>query len=568
MSNWIWKGIEWSRQKLSIRSGLLILLGLALLLWDWVTLPLYGATKFSVLFIPVLCAFLLGLTVLLHVYFVGKQKRDPVRRSHRSFTLDLAFLMVLNLLGLFLFFKAWLFTSLLLRVLSLTLLFINFLVGFTLILVFGMGWHRFEFQDNALRKAYIANISKQTGHWYELPPAVVGNKKWGWDNPSSLIIDALFQRFQDLYGQTIDQLLVGHSDYAVQEDHTKHFRWHQVKRKMEQCFKLGRLLALHCDLFHDKNGNHQLLASQVYWQLLNAHLLQLELWPVTSQAPASALAHELLELERLHNFYKVKKDRLSEKIPDQFFAESWPEWQENTLKGRLIHFYLHGIYECHFGETPEDKKTVLRQHLQEAPDIMKSMLGEEVLEDLRHYVQQFFKTQEQPINADHLVREIMTRLDLSTPVLDFYQLLHELKQREPDPDGVYHQEFSQWNDIPYAMEGIKVKNRMQLDVTRLLMLTPPVQDEDLEAKTTDFETLWQCAGLIWLLTDLVYFERAVPAQHYQELLEQLNGDLDDYPYAIKREIRALVDSVAFQRRWQENDWRHIQRTRDAFKVLM
>ena len=556
MSEWLWKGIELVRARFSIRTGLLVLLGLALLFWDWVTLPLYGETRFSILFIPVLCSFLLFLTVLLHFFFVNQKQHDPVRRSHRSFTWDLIVLMVLNLLGFILFFKSWLFVSIWLRGIGLVLTFINFLVGFTLMLVFGMGWHRFDFQDTALRKAYIDNISNQTGNWYNLPESAVGNKKLGWANPSSLIIDTLYQRFLKLHTQTVLQLTNGHFDSSIHNGITTQFKWHRVKRQMEQSFKIGHLLALHCDLFQDKNGNHQLLACQIYWQLLNAHLSQLSLWFPTAQAPANALQHELEELDRLYQFYLAKKEIVQESISDQDFSTTWFNWQETTLNRRLCHFYLNGFYIQHFGDSDTDKKEVLEQHLKMP-----------AIKNLEERIQQFNRLQEKPINANHFTRQVMTTLDLPSPTLNLFSLLKELQSKESKEEDFWDETFNKWKNIPYSVEGIKVKNNMGFNITRLLMITPPIQQEDMDAQTTDFQTLWQCAGIIWALTDLVYFEREIPLQHLLEFLQQLQLNRNQYPYAIQSEIQELTESEVYTIRMKEAKWKNIHKTQDLLKAV-
>ena len=538
---------------------------LAVLFWDPVVLPFYRIVAFPVTFVPFLSFLLTFFTIYLVFQQIRRKGQDPVRRNANSFIRALSIIFLLNLAGLIFFSKAWEFYSYRVRWVSILLILSNFVFCLVLLFIFLMGWNRNDELRRKLFKHHVNKIYLPANPWHQLPHAIRRMEMTGWRKGSSFGINALYTEFLSQYRNAVDLLTQARLQMVLEETEQTATAVTQLRKETEKSLRAGLALARYCVFFEDLNGNHQLLSQEFYWRMLNIKMLQIDLMR-EGQDPVDPEIEDLLRILKWCQEATQWQKETAEEEEDLEVVGVWmamEDFREEILRHRIYHWYL----ELRAPEFLQQETLTINRPLP-SPELM-TRLEEQIpaLGLLREKVDAHLQSGSLFLNKMHFQRELCTETELSAVAGVYLSTLQRLKAMNPEePDGMDApvEDIRRWKGIPYHINGVD-GNDIQSDVTHLLTITPVVQPEDKEETFIEFPTFWAGAAQIWVLKDLVYFERDISPVYFMELIRGIKTE--KFPRIIHSEIKRLLKTKIAKRRWNEHNWIVGHRSGDHFQAF-
>ena len=543
----------------------------AVLFWDTLVLPFYEFLLIPVTFVAILFLLLSFFTIFLVFNLIRRQAQDPVRRNAKTFVMALGIVFALNLIGLLLFSKAWEFYSPTIRWICIILVLVNFVFCFILLFIFIMGWNRNEGWRRQLNKHHINKIYQPAKPWYQLPHFLNRMEMVNWQKGSSFSINALYMEFLSRYREAVDLLTESRLELLLEESGMQKSQFTRLQKETECCLRSGHTLAKYCGFFNDINDNHQLLAQEFYWRLINIKLLYTEVLLERPEANHINWEEEVADLSRVINWYLISTTpgsaALEEESPVIVIGILLANYRKELLEHRLFSLYL-AASASQFLEKDQvvDNSS---EHQLAFSRLLSNKLASQLskFKQLSSSVDRHIQEKTTFLNKRHFIRKLWMENELPSIELTYLKSLRDLAglfQEEIEQEEISFEEVSQWNGIPYHIDGLEVSD-LKSDVTHLLTITPALQEEDNESMVIPFPALWKAASVIWVLKDLVYFERSIPAAYFKELIQEIQ--VDKFPAIIRPEIRRLLNSKIAKRRWNENCWLAAQRSGDHFEAF-
>ena len=572
------------------RRGLLLIVlaaaALAVPAWDFAILPFYEITRLHVTVVPLL---LLGLctTVLFWLFLrIKKNDKDPVRRRPAASRAGLIGFLGLNLAAFLLFDQGWSFIAPAARWAGIVLIVVNVNGACLLLYLFGMQWNRRSGVRTRIHDAVVHSL-RQAPAWHELPPYLLRKEEAGWRHASSVYAHAVYFEFARAYEGALEHLQHHLTQRQIhqweeQEPHAATPRetdtlTQVLNTPLELCLKAGNTLVFYLGYFDDVNGHRAWLAQEIAWRMLNLKLLHgaasLAALPDNAN-PADVLHADLTDLKRLYRIYQRTVLALNEVEDtdgpsplDTVVARTGP-WRVVALQNRLARLFLHGVYHTRYHEENQNRWAALwRRPLgyatpDRAPSRTDGPAPEPVFfeEVTRVWTQvQALREQGMPFQAwqaEHFFRQLAMQAGLALPLTRFLDTLTALTQR-PAPS----QEDAAPGTRP-AVPGFDADG-LDDDLTNLLLALPQLDAEDVNE--TDFPTLWANAAVLWMLDDLISYERTLSSVQFKDVLQDPLWE-QAHPQ-IRAAVRRLMQTPRCRQRWRENQTRQARKTNDPHLTL-
>ncbi len=556
----------------------------AVVFWDIVILPLYAGIHLHVTFVPLL---VLGLcaTVLFWLFArIKKNTRDPVRRSPAGSMMGLAGFIVLNLGALLLFGQGWSFISEEARWAGIALIMVNVNGAWLLFYLFGMRWNRTPGARRRIHDAVVQSL-RRAEVWHEPPPYLQRKEASGWRHSSSVYAHAVYFEFARAYEAALEHLQHHLTRLQIDQWGRQHAETtmpdpdalpRALATPLEPCLKAGNALVFYLGFFDDVNGHRGWMAQEIAWRMVNVKLLHvaacLAALPEAAN-PSDTLHADIADLKRLYRLYQRK--RIAEtgdatgKSPLQTLPGHLGPWRAAALQNRLCRLFLTGLYHNrHHDENLERWAALWQRPLgYAAPNetevpAPKPPAGLPVFFDevapvwIRARALRAQGVRFEAWQAEHFFRHLAMQAGLPGPLPFFLDALAALVRASPAPE-----------EDPAPLARIAVPGfdagGLDDDLTNLLMALPQLDAEDIHE--TDFQTLWTNATVLWMLEDLVFFERTLSSVQFKDVLQDRLWERA-HPQ-IRTLARRLMQTPRSRQRWRENQTLLARKTNDPNLTL-
>ena len=577
------------------RGFLLIVLAVAVLAvpaWDFLILPFYEGARLHVTIGPLLLLGL-GTTVLFWLFVrIKKNDKDPVRRRPAASMAGLIAFLILNLAAFLLFEQGWSFIAEEARWAGIVLIVVNVNGACLLLYLFGMQWNRRPGMRTRIHDAVVHSL-RQAPAWHDLPPYLLHKETTGWRHGSSVYVHAVYFEFARAYEGALEHLQHHLTQRQIDQ-------WEPTEKPavtpretdalmqvlntpLELCLKAGNALVFYLGYFDDVNGHRAWLAHEIAWRMLNVKLLHTtaSLTALPDNANPSDILHaDLADLKRLYRIYQSKVLALDgvEDVdgPSPLYtvvARTGP-WRATALQNRLSRLFLRGVYHTRHHEENLERWAALWQRPPAYVTLNSASNGADVRETKSSFSRKpvFFDEvtpvwiqvrtlREQGVpfqtwGAEHFFRQLTMQAGLALPLTLFLDALTALTQTPTTTaEDLAH-------GTRLAVPGFD-DDGLDGDLTNLLLTLPQLDAEDVHE--TDFPTLWTNATVLWMLDDLIGYERTLSSVQFKDVLQDSLW-MQAHPQ-VRAAVRRLMRTPRCRQRWRENQIRLARQTNDPHLTL-